>query len=56
MAKAKIFANKKTKVAHGRTNNDACRESEILEVNRVYFETPEAALKAGYRLCKKENW
>jgi hypothetical protein len=48
-----IYANKATKKAHDRKNNDSCRLSEILPKNRIYFANVEEAEEYGYVKCRK---
>lgn len=51
--RSKVFANSGTKIAHDAAKkNDQCRESEIKSSNRVKFTDTDAAIAAGYTLCR----
>jgi methylphosphotriester-DNA--protein-cysteine methyltransferase len=49
----KIFANKKTKVAHSVKRGDSCKQRTLEPENIVKFETIQAAILKGYRACKR---
>lgn len=50
----KIFANRKTKVAHADSKRgDSCRQGFLLKQNISKFETLGLAKAAGYRACKR---
>ena len=50
--RSKVFANSATKIAHAFKKKDQCRESEIKPANRVKFTDADAAIAAGYTLCR----
>lgn len=50
----KVFANKKTKVAHASNKRgDACRQAFLLKENTAKFQDMESARLFGYRACKR---
>lgn len=50
----KVFANKKTKIAHAdNKRGDACRQFLMLKKNIKKFSSMEVADDAGYRACKR---
>lgn len=50
------YGNRATRIAHVNNPGDACRISEVLPENRVYFETPAQLTTAlenqSFRACK----
>ena len=49
----KVVGNKATRRFHSNKKNDACRVTEILKKNRVYFSNPDEAEEYGYEPCRK---
>ena len=50
----KIYANKKTKIAHrAGKRGDACRQTLMLGKNVVRFDELFTAERKGYRACKR---
>lgn len=48
-----VVGNKATRRFHSNRKNDACRVSEILKKNRIYFANSDEAEENLYTACKK---